>query len=66
MVGTLYFLELQWQLLTFLVQLVYLIAKEGRLDHVALRERVMATSTPIQSYRRKTIGGGRLKCLQPC
>ena len=37
-----------------------LIAKEGRLDHVALRERVMATSTPIQSYRRKTIGGGRL------
>ena len=37
-----------------------LIAKEGRLEHAALRERLLATSDPIRSYRRKTISGGRL------
>lgn len=37
-----------------------LIAKEGRLPHLEMRERLMATSEPIRSYRRKTISGGRL------
>lgn len=37
-----------------------LLSKEGRMDHLALRERLMATSEPIRSYRRKTISGGRL------
>ena len=37
-----------------------LIAHEGRLPHSEMRERLMATSEPIRSYRRKTISGGRL------
>lgn len=37
-----------------------LIAKEGRLEHTDLRERLLATSDPIQSYRRKVVSGGRL------
>lgn len=37
-----------------------LVAHEGRLPHAEMRERLMATSEPIRSYRRKTISGGRL------
>ena len=37
-----------------------LLAHEGRMPHEEMRERLMATSEPIRSYRRKTISGGRL------
>lgn len=37
-----------------------LIAREGRLDVSAARERLMATSVPVNTYRRKVIKGGRL------
>ena len=37
-----------------------LLAHEGRLPHAEMRARLMATSEPIRSYRRKTISGGRL------
>ena len=37
-----------------------MLAHEGRLPHAEMRERLMATSEPIRSYRRKTISGGRL------
>jgi subtilisin family serine protease len=37
-----------------------LLAKEGRMGHEEMRERLMETSEPISSYRRKTISGGRL------
>jgi len=37
-----------------------LLAHEGRIPHSEMRERLMATSEPIRSYRRKTISGGRL------
>ena len=37
-----------------------MLAHEGRLPHEEMRERLMATSEPIRSYRRKTISGGRL------
>jgi subtilisin family serine protease len=37
-----------------------LLSKEGRMDHLELRERLMGTSAPIRAYRRKTISGGRL------
>jgi subtilisin family serine protease len=37
-----------------------LVAHEGRLPHAEMRERLMQTSEPIRSYRRKTISGGRL------
>ena len=37
-----------------------LLAKEGRLPHTEMRERLMATSIPVGSYRGRTINGGRL------
>ena len=37
-----------------------LLAHEGRIPHAEMRERLMATSEPIRTYRRKTISGGRL------
>jgi subtilisin family serine protease len=37
-----------------------LISKEGRLAHADLRARLVATSTPVRAYRRKTVSGGRI------
>jgi len=37
-----------------------LIAKEGRISHADLRARLIATSTPVRAYRRKTVSGGRI------
>jgi thermitase len=37
-----------------------LLAQEGRMDVTEVRERLMATSNPIATYRRKTVSGGRL------
>jgi thermitase len=37
-----------------------LLAKEGRLPVLEVRERVMATSIPVGSYRRTTLSGGRI------
>ena len=37
-----------------------LLAQEGRMDVAQVRERLMATSNPIATYRRKIISGGRL------
>ncbi len=37
-----------------------LLAKEGRISHAEMRERVMMTSIPVPSYRGKTIKGGRI------
>lgn len=37
-----------------------LLAKEGRLPHLEMRDRLMATSIPVASYRRKNISNGRI------
>lgn len=37
-----------------------LIAKEGRMDVGAVRERLMATTVPAAAYRRTTVAGGRV------
>jgi thermitase len=38
-----------------------LLAHAGRMPHEEMRERLMATSIPVQAYRGKTIRGGRLE-----
>ena len=37
-----------------------LVAKEGRMSHAAMRERLLATSVPVVSYRGKVLANGRL------
>ena len=37
-----------------------LLAKEGRMDHLKMRERLMATSVPVRAYKGKIVKGGRL------
>ncbi len=37
-----------------------LLSKEGRMPHAVMRDRLMATSVPVASYRRKNISNGRI------
>lgn len=37
-----------------------LVAQEGRLPVLEVRNRLMATSVPVAAYRKKTVSGGRL------
>lgn len=37
-----------------------LLAKEGRLDHEVMKERLLYTSVPVAAYKRKVMTGGRI------
>tara|TARA_R110002072_G_scaffold534_8_gene4276 strand:+ start:26159 stop:27853 length:1695 start_codon:yes stop_codon:yes gene_type:complete len=37
-----------------------LVSHEGRMPHAEMKERLLATSIPVASYRGKTINGGRI------
>jgi thermitase len=36
-----------------------LVSQEGRMTHVEMRERLLATSVPVSAYRGKMVNGGR-------